>query len=287
MKKKAWFEKYLMVYEKPYSQISQTLKDEVIAKLSKRSSSSPLASIVVIAYNEASHLFSNLWSLADNICDFPIEIIVVNNASTDNTKMILDELGVVWYNEENKGPGFARQCGLDHARGKYCICIDADTIYPAFYISTHIHFLLNKDVICTYTLWKFIPSERYSRANLFLYECFRDLFLYLQNIKRPELCVRGMTMAFDVNWGQKVGFRTDIIRGEDGMMAFKLKEYGKLLLIKKRDIRPMTNSVSISHAGGIWKNIIKRLRGIRLYVGRIFTSKSFYKDRDYNLIDKK
>ena len=101
--------------------------------------------MVAIAHNEGNRIFSCLWSICENNCHFPIEIIVVNNHSTDNTESILKKLGVTYYNEEQKGPGFARQCGLNHAKGKYCVCIDSDTMYPPLYITTMTKALQQKE----------------------------------------------------------------------------------------------------------------------------------------------
>lgn len=285
MKKEIWYNKYLSIFGVPYTNIPNGVKQEIAEKLKATSSKLPLASVVLIAHNEEDKILSCLWSLVDNICDFPIEIIVVSNASTDATENILDEMGVTWFPEEKRGPGHARQCGLDHARGKYYICIDSDTIYPPYYIATHVHHLQRKGVVCTYGSWSFIPDEKYSGMKLSCYEFMRDCYLRLQNIQRPELCVRGMTMAFNMEFGRKIGFRTHIIRGEDGMMALGLKKYGKLLFLKTKKVRPVTSNSTLSGGGSLWQNMWERLIRALSGVGHLFVSKSSYKDRDYNLIN--
>ena len=45
--------------------------------------------------------------------------------------------------------------------------------------------------------------------------------------------VRGMVFAFQTDTAHKVGFRTDIIRGEDGSLALGLKKYGKIKICQK------------------------------------------------------
>jgi len=283
----SWYDKYLDIYEIPYKDISDSKKQEVKKALeTKRSVSQPLVSVVAIAHNEEKHILPCLWSLGDSKCDFPIEIIVVSNASTDMTNDILEYLDVQWYNEEKKSPGFARQCGLDHAKGKYYICIDSDTIYPPDYIATHVHYLQKKNVVCTYGLWSFIPSDKYPKFKLFFYELLRDFYLGLQNIKRPEACVRGMVLAFNTELARKVGFRTNIIRGEDGMMAFGLKQYGKLLFLKKRRIKPVTSTSILDGEKGIMGNLFLRMTKILRDRTGLFTSISDYKDREDNLIKK-
>ena len=62
-----------------------------------------------------------------------IEIIVVNDGSTDNTLAKLkdyDNIKVVTY-ADNKGTGYARNKILDNAKGEYILMLDADDyIYP-------------------------------------------------------------------------------------------------------------------------------------------------------------
>ena len=81
-----WYTKYLQVYEQPFDSAPKEAVDFVKTKLQKLSENKqPLASVILICYNEESVLLSCLWSLCDNICDFPIEILAVNNNSSDRT----------------------------------------------------------------------------------------------------------------------------------------------------------------------------------------------------------
>ena len=114
-----WYKTYLEVYGKSFDEISDDSIRKVKRQLKERQNDSPLVSVVLIAHNEERHLISCIWSLSENHCHFPIEIIAVNNNSTDKTEEVLKSLGVTYYNETKKGPGYARQCGLDHAKGKY------------------------------------------------------------------------------------------------------------------------------------------------------------------------
>lgn len=229
---------------------------------------------------------SCLWSLCENQCDFPIEILAINNNSSDHTEEVLKQLGVTYSNEVQKGPGHARQCGLNQAKGAYHICIDADTIYPPHYIETHIKELRKKGVVGTFSLWSFIPDKTHSKFGLWLYETLRDLHLTIQAIQRPELCVRGMTFGFNTELGRRFGFRKDIIRGEDGSLALAMKPYGKLIFIHSRKARVMTGYGTLNNDGGLLNSFkirfIKGLKGI----GSIFTKKKEYKDEENNLIKR-
>ncbi|BEG98798.1 glycosyltransferase family 2 protein [Bacteroides sedimenti] len=278
------YSKYLAIFERSMEKVPVDIIKEIQLKLKQETQEEPLVSVVVIAHNEEKHILSCLWSLSENKCGFPIEIIVINNNSTDRTTEILDMIGVKWYNEPNKGPGHARQCGLNHARGKYYLCIDADTIYPPYYIQTMVNQLRKSGVSCAFGLWSFIPDKQHSRLGLFLYESLRDIYLLLQSMKRPELCVRGMAFGFNTEMGRKIGFRTDIIRGEDGSLALAMKQYGKLVLIKNRKARVFTSNSTLSAEGSFFKSFINRFFKAFKSSGNMFSKKTNYKDQESNLI---
>lgn len=280
-----WYVPYLSAYEKPFSEISSDIKNEVKEALSQiNKEESPVASVVVIAHNEGTRIVSCLWSLCRNKRDFPIEIRVVDNHSTDDTTRILDELGVIWYEEKKKGPGHARNRGLLNAKGTYHLCIDADSIYPPHYIQTMVNELKKKEVVCCYGLWGFIPDKEHPTFQLYIYETLRDWFLKIQNIKRPELNVRGMVFAFKTEIGKKILFRTDIIRGEDGSLALAMKEFGKLKFVTNRKARIVTNNNTMRANGSVYSSFFFRLKKMIKGFHRLFASQSEYKDEESNLI---
>ena len=159
----AWYDKYLTIYGKSLDEIPNTFFDDIKEKLTNRQCQSPLVSIVVIAYNEERHLASCLWSLSELQTKYPIEILGVNNNSKDRTEEVYQRLGLTYFNEPKQSPGFARQCGLDHAKGKYHFFIDADTFYPSCYVDKMMTKLLKPDVSCVGTFWSFYPDEKHSR----------------------------------------------------------------------------------------------------------------------------
>lgn len=83
-----WYTDYLSAYEKPYSELPPPLTNRVKKRIRELQHPNPLVSVVVIAHNEENRIFSCLWSICENNCHFPIEIIVINNHSTDNTESI-------------------------------------------------------------------------------------------------------------------------------------------------------------------------------------------------------
>ena len=131
-----------------------------------------------------------------------------------------------------------------------------------------------------------MTDEQHSKAGLFFYELLRDIYLKFQSFKRPELCVRGMVFGFNTEMGRKIGFRTDIIRGEDGSLALALKQYGKLVFITNRKARALTSNGTLNADGSFFKSFFKRLIKATKSLKAIFKKASVtdYKDEDSNLI---
>lgn len=99
-------------------------------------------SVIIPVYNHAHTLESCLGSLAGQAREQPLQVIIVNDGSTDAFKETLARLLEKYadlrtllnpkiVNQENKGAPAARNRGLREATGEYVIFLDADTFcYP-------------------------------------------------------------------------------------------------------------------------------------------------------------
>src|SRR5574344_1881814 len=282
-----WYKKYLSVYNKPYDNTDTELTESVKNNIAAMQSAESLVSVVVIGYNEEQHLLANLWSFSDMKCKYPVEIIGVDNDSKDKTAQIFQDLNIPYYTEYQHSCGYARRCGLEHAKGKYYICIDSDTLYPEKYVEMMVNVLEKPSVVAVSSLWSYIPDKDHSWIGLKFYEFFRDVFLFLQSFKRPELSVRGLVFAYNIEYGRKERYRVEIIRGEDGSMAFDLKKYGKIKFIRNRKARAVTGYGTVGADGSFFNSFRKRAKMAFRNFFSIFTKKTEYKDEDSNLIEKK
>jgi glycosyltransferase involved in cell wall biosynthesis len=92
-------------------------------------------SIIVPVYNAEKYLVRCLDALTAQTLN-EIEILCVNDGSTDKSVEILNRYAerdsrVRIFNQENKGPGVARNLALDNAKGKYILFCDSDdTLEP-------------------------------------------------------------------------------------------------------------------------------------------------------------
>ena len=87
-------------------------------------------SVIVPVYNVEDYLVECLESLVSQTLK-EIEIICVNDGSTDSSLQILEQYAqkdsrIVIYNQENSGLSVARNTGLEHASGEYIGFVDSD-----------------------------------------------------------------------------------------------------------------------------------------------------------------
>ena len=99
-----------------------------------------------------------------------------------------------------------------------------------------------------------------------------------------DSCNFSLAFAFHTETARKEGFRTDILRGEDGSLALALKKYGKLRFVTARKARVLTGYGTISADGSLFSSFKKRaIKGLRSFTA-LFYSKNNYEDEDSNLI---
>jgi glycosyltransferase involved in cell wall biosynthesis len=87
-------------------------------------------SVVVPAYNETDDLPATLRSLLAQDFPGPVEVIVVDNGSTDDTAGVARDFGVRVVEEPVAGVCRARHRGTLAARGEIVVSTDADTLHP-------------------------------------------------------------------------------------------------------------------------------------------------------------
>ncbi len=91
----------------------------------------PIVSVIVPAYNEEKTIKGTINSLL--ALDYPknlLDIIIVNDGSTDNTKKIIEKYKnkqITIISQGNQGKGCALNNGLKKAKGTYIACLDADS----------------------------------------------------------------------------------------------------------------------------------------------------------------
>lgn len=199
----------------------------------------PKISVVVPAYNESAFIKSCITHLRNQTCDFPYEIIVVDNNSSDNTAQKAREEGVIVLEETRKGVANARETGFRYAKGQIIASTDADTRVPATWLEN-----INKrmeDKTVAGVMGTFLFYDRgwiWNTLAKIITPCIMGIDWLLGKGGNHFL---GMNFAVRKDIFEKSGgFTKDLQYGEDIDLGKKVKKIGKIIYVK--ELRVQTHS---------------------------------------------
>lgn len=232
--------------------------------LARHYTEQPVVSIVIVARNEEVNLLACLSSLSEQVIHYPYEIIVCNNNSEDKTQDIIDRCGVNSIFQPAEGTAYAREAGMWIARGKYHLCAQANCVYPPDWAARMIEPLEKGEAICTVgsigivqageekSFWSTIASEFVAKC-----KSFTDLF------RRADKVANGASMAFFTRMGQQVGWRKDVVTGEERHMVQSMSRYGKVKYVNQSASKPLKikssgrNRVGGTRQDGNWSHPVE------------------------------
>ena len=86
----------------------------------------PDLSVIIPAYNAEKYLAEAIASVRNQDWDGKIEIIVIDDGSTDNTASIADELGCIVIHQNRQRAAHARNEGIKRSQGEWIFLLDSD-----------------------------------------------------------------------------------------------------------------------------------------------------------------
>ncbi len=94
-----------------------------------KETSTPLVSIVIPVFNKSEYTYRCLSSIHRHNDNLPLEIIVVDDCSTDDTQKMLDVITGIKNISNKINKGFIVSCntGAEHASGKFLVMLNNDT----------------------------------------------------------------------------------------------------------------------------------------------------------------
>ena len=235
-------------------------------------------SIVVPVYNASKYLSFCIDSIINQTYK-NLEIILVNDGSTDNSGSICDEYGkkdnrITVIHQENQGVSKTRNNGLKRATGEYLTFIDADDIISENYVE-----LLLKDIsentlnICTLSLFDKEITKRDSEGDII--ELSKDNFITICKyglINTPCCKLFSIKILKEKN----ITFDTSLSLGEDLLFNLDYFNYIDKINIIDKDLyfyrRSETNTLSSSYE--------PNMKSIQLRLFDTFTN--YFKDKISN-----
>jgi glycosyltransferase involved in cell wall biosynthesis len=192
-------------------------------------------SFVVPAFNEESYLPDCLESILAQTRDLadPVEIIVVNNASTDRTREVaLGFPGVRVVDEPRKGLTFARQAGFAASSGELIANVDSDSRLTAGWVKQVLDTFAAEPKLVAFSgpfiYYDLSPSQRIS-VQVFYAAAF---LVYVLNryILRAGSMLQGGNFVLRREALEEIGgFNTAIaFYGEDTDVARRLNRIGQV-----------------------------------------------------------
>lgn len=175
----------------------------------------PLVSIIIPVYNAAKFLPDTINSILNQTYR-NWEVILVDDKSTDNSveiigKYISNNIKLIKL-DKNYGPGFARNKGVDSAKGKLICFLDADDLWKKDKLEKQVNFTITNNYHFTYT--SYIYSNKFGKETSCVVKVplkvkYHD---YLKNT-----IITTSTVMFDMCYFDKKDlYMPNLKRGEDG-----------------------------------------------------------------------
>lgn len=184
-------------------------------------------SIIIAAHNEEKYLGQCLESLLKQNYQGSFEIIVVDNASTDNTKAIASGYSVRTLFEPKQGVAYASNLGAKAAQGEILVFTDADAILPADWLAKiNNNFNVHPQAVAVGGGYIFYDANKL--INFFVEHIaipFYNKFLFSREPALPSV-----NLAVNKKIFQKVnGFNPKVLWGEDIKICQRLAKNGSLM----------------------------------------------------------
>ncbi|QKE74325.1 glycosyltransferase family 2 protein [Arthrobacter citreus] len=196
-------------------------------------SNETLVSIIVPIFNSEKYLAKTIDSILNQTYK-NIELILVNDGSTDNSAQICDELSKVdnriqVFHTSNNGPGNARNLGISLAKGDYIQFVDSDDLIEIKMVEQLLKSVESEDadiVVC--------GMKRIDQANLNTISCCTTKLSLDEEIKDEFVLLLKFGLAYSpVNKLYRksiineynIKFNDDLLIGEDAL--FNIEYFSK------------------------------------------------------------
>ncbi|TPG33950.1 glycosyltransferase family 2 protein [Flavobacterium pectinovorum] len=127
----------------------------------------PLVSVIIPTYNRCYSLHATIEA-ALNQTYKNIEVIIVDDGSTDHTKNVVSTFGskISYIQKEHTGQADTRNVGLQHAKGEIIAPLDSDDIWHDKYLEKSIGYMLEHKLDLFFSNWEHNISDNY-QVNVF------------------------------------------------------------------------------------------------------------------------
>lgn len=252
---------------------------------------SPLVTIFCPSYNHENYIEQALNSFLQQVTNFEIEILVVDDKSMDLTVSIIEKYVDLYpkkiqaiYQQENqysKGKGLFREFCLPHAKGKYIAICDGDDYWiDPLKLQKQIDFLeQNPEFVgCSHNT-KVLYEDPTCKETLIVQNPIKDIFT-IEDFSKGEIYFHTSSMVYRNDKSTKHAYEFIKKHRGDWFISLAFTQYGPIKYLDE------VMSVYRVHSEGMWsllskdEQIAKNLKAI-IDFNRIFSYK--YEENFLNL----
>jgi glycosyltransferase involved in cell wall biosynthesis len=177
-------------------------------------------SVVIPAYNAAPFLPRCLQSVFAQTLQ-PLEVIVVDDGSTDNTAALATELGAKVIMRQNGGISAARNTGIQNASCEWIALLDADDLWEPDKLERQAQHI-RPETVLIYTGIRIFDDNGFRREKLAIAPSAATKTLRYRNPITPSSALVKRQVVIDIG-----GFLEDITGCEDWEMWVRLQREGQ------------------------------------------------------------
>lgn len=191
---------------------------------------SPLVSVVIPYFNARDHIAETINSVIDQTFK-DLEIIIVDDGSTDNTFDIIQSFGsrIKSFRWENRGASAARNKGTELSSGEYIQYLDSDDLLLPSAIEKRIEVFNKTNADVVYSSWQELIEDKsgaYQKGKVKDHS-LEDIHSNIEIALFTKFWAPPAAYLFRSRLVKKIGgFREGLKFGEDARFVFDLAAYG-------------------------------------------------------------
>ncbi len=222
----------------------------------------PLFSVLIANYNNGKYLLEAINSVYSQTYT-NWEIILVDDASTDNSREIYNELEKdvrihIFYNDENMGCGYTKRRCAELANGELCGFLDSDDMLLSNALELHVETHQQHDnVSCVFSRFHYCDENMIVKEDVRLLEIKDGMSYFTNKDYMPE----HFTSFKKIIYNKTEGISSDLKLGIDQDLYFKLEEIAPVFFLNEFTYLYRTHKKNISHNDtALYWNLIVRHR---------------------------
>lgn len=183
-----------------------------------------VVSVVIPLHNYARYVRDTVQSVLDQQTPVPIQIVVVDDASTDHPEEVLSDVmdKIIFIRlDQNVGVAEARNIGITESRGNLLVCLDADDLLAPGFVKTLLPAFHNRRVGVAFTPVQLMGKNGEMHSQTWFTDPYSHSFQRDGHNRCPSCC-----MFRREAWKRAGGYRKEFTPAEDANLWLRISSLG-------------------------------------------------------------